>query len=175
MKNNLRKPGTVAYTYVEMTQVVMPQYTNALGSVFGGQIMSWIDISAAVSAQRHCRSIVVTASFDEVHFLHPIKNGQVIILESQVNAVFGSSMEIGTLVFAENPFTGERILATRAFSTFVCLDKNGKPKKAPLLQILNTEEKNKEEEAKLRRKIRLMHRKAEFNAVNKKSLSDSLN
>jgi acyl-CoA hydrolase len=159
------KVGTVDYSYVEMTQVVMPSSTNALGTVFGGEVMGWIDVCAAVSAQRHCRSIVVTASFDDVHFLHPIKHGQVVILESQVNAVFNSSMEIGTIVIAENPLTGERVCAIRAYSTFVSLDAEGKPKACPPLILISEEERNREKAARLRRQWRLEHRRAQEQAA----------
>src|SRR3989338_2773687 len=102
---------TVKNTEVEMTQVVMPQYTNSIGTVFGGQIMSWLDVCAAVSAQRHARSPVVTASIDSVNFIEPVKQGQVVILKSQVNAVFHSSMEVGVTVLAEDPLTGKRVKA----------------------------------------------------------------
>ncbi|HXW53200.1 MAG TPA: acyl-CoA thioesterase [Myxococcota bacterium] len=151
-------PGTVAHTHVEMTQVVMPQSTNILGTVFGGQILSWIDICAAVSAQRHCRSNVVTASFDEVHFVTPIKLGYVVILQSQVNAVFHSSMEIGTIVNAENPRTGERKLAVRAFCTFVSLDEEGNAQACPAILAESQAEKNREQAALRRRQLRLKHR-----------------
>jgi acyl-CoA hydrolase len=161
MKPRNEKPGTPDYSYVEMTQVVMPQSTNALGTVFGGTVMSWIDICAAVCAQRHCRSNVVTASFDNVHFLHPIKHGHVVILQSQVNAVFSSSMEIGTIVIAENPQSGDRKIAIRAFSTFVALDDWAKPKKCPPLILENKEELRREKSAHARRNARLMHRKSE--------------
>ncbi len=153
------QPGTVAYTRVEMTQVVMPQHTNPHGTVFGGEIMSWIDICAGVSAQRHCRSNVVTASFDDVHFVTPIKHGFVVILESQVNAVFHSSMEIGTLVTGENPRTGERRIAVKAYSTFVCLDDFGKPLTCPSLITETEEEREREIAANARRAERLKRKK----------------
>lgn len=153
------KPGTVAYTRVEMTQVVMPQSTNIHGTIFGGEVLSWIDICAGVSAQRHCRSNVVTVSFDEVHFVTPIKHGYVVILESQINAVFNSSMEVGTIVVAENPRTGERKEAVRAFCTFVSLDDHGNPKKCPPLTVLTPEEKSRQQAALERRQLRLLHRK----------------
>jgi acyl-CoA hydrolase len=155
-------PGTVSYTHVEMTQVVMPQSTNVYGTIFGGQILSWIDICAGVSAQRHCRSNVVTASFDEVHFLAPIKHGYVVILVSQVNAVFHSSMEIGTVVTAENPRTGERKVAVQALCTFVCLDDFGNPKSSPPLKTTTAIEKEREQEAHARRKLRLAHLKKQL-------------
>lgn len=152
------KPGTVDHTRVEMTQVVMPQSTNIHGTVFGGQVLSWIDICAGVSAQRHCRTSVVTASFDEVHFAIPIKHGYVVILDSKINAVFNSSMEIGTTVTAENPITGEKTIAIRAFCTFVSLDSNGNPQECPPLITITPEEKRREKEAQIRREQRLKHR-----------------
>jgi acyl-CoA hydrolase len=151
--------GTVGYTHVEMTQVVMPQNTNIHGTVFGGQVISWIDICSGVSAQRHCRTNVVTASFDEVHFVTPIKHGYVVILESQVNAVFSSSMEIGATVTAEDPRTGERKVAVKAFSTFVSLDDNGNPQQCPPILVVTDEEKKREQAAHARRQLRLLHRK----------------
>ena len=159
------KPQTPSYTYVQMTQVVMPQNTNIHGTVFGGEIMSWMDICAGVSAQRHCRMPVVTASFDDVHFVIPIKHGYVVILESQINAVFKSSMEIGTIVTAENPLTGERKIAVRAYSTFVSLDKSGRPQPVPKLIIENPEEKIREQAAYARRQRRLEHRELEARAI----------
>jgi acyl-CoA hydrolase len=161
MSQSKHTPGTVAYTHVEMTQVVMPQSTNVLGTIFGGEVLSWIDICAGVSAQRHCRSNVVTASFDEVHFVTPIRHGYVVILESQVNAVFNSSMEVGIDVSAENPLTGERKVAVRALCTFVCLDEHQRPKKCPPLLTISPEEKEREQGAHDRRKQRLLHRKSQ--------------
>lgn len=152
------KPFTVDYSYVEMTQMVMPQSTNALGTVFGGQIMSWIDICAAVSAGRHSASVVVTASFDEVHFICPIKHGDVVILKSQVNAVFNTSMEVETWIIAENIITQEKTLAAKARSTFVAIDENGKPKKCPPLINLTTEQEEIQKQAQKRRSIRLSYR-----------------
>lgn len=165
MRNNTSKPGTVAYTHVEMTQVVMPQSINIHGTIFGGEVLSWIDICSGVSAGRHCRSNVVTASFDEVHFVTPIKHGYVVILESQVNAVFNSSMEIGTVVTAENPKTGERKVAVRALCTFVNLDDAGKPKKCPPLTVETAEEKERERAAHARRQQRLLHRQTQVSGL----------
>ena len=160
-------PQSPAYSYAQMTQVVMPQNTNIHGTVFGGQVMSWMDICAGVSAVRHCRQPVVTASFDDVHFVTPIKHGYVVILESQVNAVFKTSMEIGVLVTAENPLTGERKTAVRAYSTFVALDNQGKPHAIPPLITQNAEEKAREQAAYVRRRRRLEHLK-EIEALTEK-------
>lgn len=156
------KPGTVAASRVEMTQVVLPQFTNTVGTMFGGQMVSWIDICAAVSCQRHCKSAVVTASIDSVHFLEPIKQGYIVVLQSQINAVFSTSMEVGTTVYAEHPITGTRTKAIHAYCTFVSLNEEGKPKTVPEL-ILETEDDKKEHAAALmRRELRLQARQFEL-------------
>ena len=90
-------------TTVEMTQLVLPSNTNNLGTAFGGQIAAWVDICAAVSAQRFCRMSVVTASMDALHFLNPVHQGMVVILKSTVNAAWNTSMEIGVRVESEDP------------------------------------------------------------------------
>ena len=90
-------------TNVEMTQIVLPSHTNNHGTVFGGQMAAWIDICAAVSAQRFARKAVVTASIDELHFVHPVRRGMVIILKARVNQAWGSSLEVGVRVEAEDP------------------------------------------------------------------------
>lgn len=151
---------TVTRTHVEMTQVVLPQSTNALGNVFGGQVMAWIDICAAVASQRHCRAQVVTASIDAVHFIEPIKQGDVVVLRAQVNAVFHTSMECGVLVESENPLTGERRRAVKAYATFVALDEAGRPMQVPPLELETDEERRREAEAGRRREQRLALRRS---------------
>ncbi len=153
------KIGTVEYTRVEMTQVVLPQFANSLGTVFGGQIMAWVDVCAAVSAQRHSRSPVVTASFDSVHFISPVKQGHIVIIKSQVNSVFKSSMEIGSIIIAENPLTGERKRAARAYCTFVALDAQSHLKEIPELILLTEEDHRRHEQATERRRVRLQTRR----------------
>ncbi|MES2504430.1 MAG: acyl-CoA thioesterase [Myxococcota bacterium] len=149
---------TVENTQVEMTQLVLPQFANSIGTVFGGQILSWMDICAAVSAGRHARMPVVTASIDSVHFIQPIKQGQVVILKAQVNAVFSSSMEVGVIVIAEDPLTGERHKACRAYCTFVALDESGHPKKLPELSSSNPDDMRRAQSAHKRRSVRLESR-----------------
>src|SRR5437868_1421337 len=92
---------------VVMTEIVLPSHTNALGTVFGGVIMSWIDIAGAIAAQRHCRRIVVTASIDDLAFISPVKQGWFVHIRARVNYTARSSMEVGVRVDAENPMTGE--------------------------------------------------------------------
>ena len=160
-KQTRQDARSIADTQVEMTQVVLPVFANTLGTVFGGQIMSWIDICAAVSAQRHSRSVVVTASIDGVHFIEPIKQGYIVVLKSQVNAVFRTSMEIGVAVIAEAPLTGERRRAARAYCTFVALDQKGHPIEVPELIVTSEEDQRRQRDAVERRRIRLLHRKLE--------------
>lgn len=118
---------------------VMPQDTNAHGTMFGGKLMSYIDDIAAISATRHARSAVVTASTDSVDFLHPIKPGTSVCLESFVSWTHRSSMEIFVKVIAEDLISGERRIATTSFLTFVALDENGRPREVSPI-IPQTEE-----------------------------------
>ena len=140
---------------VEMTQLLLPGDANALGAAFGGSVMGWIDICAAVSAQRHSHQNVVTASMDDLHFHAPIKVGFQVILRARVVAAFRTSMEIGVTVHAENPLTGERQLTTSALLTFVALDAQGKKLPVPALAIESDVERLAAEEAAARRTERL--------------------
>src|SRR6478609_12807 len=93
---------------VTMTELVLPGAANALGSIFGGQVMSWIDIAGAIAAGRHARKIVVTASIDALHFLAPIKVGHVVHIRAMVNYASRTSMEVGVHVDSENQITGAK-------------------------------------------------------------------
>ncbi|MEW5739142.1 MAG: acyl-CoA thioesterase [Myxococcota bacterium] len=139
----------------EMVQIVLPSDANALGAAFGGSVMGWIDICAAVAAQRHSRQIVVTASMDDLHFHAPIKVGWTVTLRARVIAAFKSSMEVGVTVHAENIQTGERTLTTSALLTFVALDKDGKRLPVPPLAPDTDEERACAAEAQARRGDRL--------------------
>jgi acyl-CoA hydrolase len=153
-------PFSVSRTRVDMTQHVLPQFANSLGNVFGGQVLAWIDICAATAAQRHCRSVVVTASFDAVEFLLPIKLGHIVVLRGQVNATFNTSMECGVAVWSENPLTGEVRKAMRAYTTFVALDEYGKARPVPKLVLETEEDQRRHREAEERRAKRLATRAA---------------
>lgn len=140
---------------VIMTQLVLPSHTNALDTVFGGTVMSWIDIAAAICAQRHSQKEVVTASIDELHFLAPIYKGWVVNLKASLNYVSRSSMEVGVRVQSENPKTGENFHTASAYLTFVALGSDGKPTAVPPLKIETEEQKRRHHEAELRRADRL--------------------
>lgn len=140
---------------MEMNQIVLPQHSNALGTVFGGTLMSWIDICAAMAAQRHARSIVVTASMDQLDFLRPIKVGQLVNLRATINYVGRTSMEVGVRVESENMLTGERIHTASAYLTFVALDEKGRAKPVPQSTPRTDADKLRYREAEARREQRL--------------------
>jgi acyl-CoA hydrolase len=145
----------VAQSQVTMTEMVLPQHTNALGSVFGGTVMSWVDIAAATCAMRHCAKQVVTASVDAMHFLAPVRLGWVVTIQASVNYVGGTSCEIGVKVTSENPISGERFHTASAYLTFVALDSHGKPATIPGILLQSDEEKRRHASARLRRESRL--------------------
>jgi acyl-CoA hydrolase len=151
-------PRAASRSQVTMTELVLPQHTNGLGSIFGGVIMSWVDIAAAISAQRHSRMAVVTASIDGFQFVEPVYTGWVVNLKASVNFTGRTSMEVGVRVDAENPQTGEMFHTASAYLTFVALDQNKRP--APVAQVLaETEiEKRRFTAAKERRDARLKFR-----------------
>jgi len=111
--------------------IVLPPDTNHHGTMFGGKVMAYIDDIAAISAMRHCRQRVVTASTDSVDFLHPIKQGDSICLESFVTWTHKTSMEVFVKVTAENLLTGQRVVCATSFLTFVALDPDMRPIPVP--------------------------------------------
>ncbi len=142
-----------------MTEMVLPNDTNRLGNLLGGRLMQWIDIAAAIAAWRHSNRICVTASVDELNFIHPIKEGEVVTLQASVNRAFTTSVEVGVRVSKENPSTGERRHTNTAYLTFVALDDDGKPTAVPAVSPGSKEEKRRYRDASRRRRLRLLHRK----------------
>ena len=123
--------NVVRKSQVTMHELVLPNDTNNLGNVLGGRVMHLMDICAAMSAYKHARSHVVTASVDNMNFLAPAKKGFILVLKSSVNYVSNSSMEVGVKIESENPFTGKIKHTASADLTFVALDKDGNPKEIP--------------------------------------------
>ena len=117
----------VSDSIVVMHELILPNDTNILGNILGGRVMHFIDICAAMSAYKHARSAVVTASIDHLNFLSPAKKGDILILKSSVNYVSSTSMEIGVRVESENTMTGFVKHTASAHLTFVSLDSNRKP------------------------------------------------
>lgn len=132
---------------VVKTSLVLPNDTNNHGTLFGGRLMAYIDDVASISAMRHCRQRVVTASVDTVNFLFPIHRTDSVCLESYVTWTGHSSMEVFVKVITEDLFTGERKIAATAFSTFVALDENFHPVPVPEVYPESEEEKKLHETA----------------------------
>jgi acyl-CoA hydrolase len=149
------QPKPARDSSVIMTEIVLPTHANALGSIFGGQVMSWIDIAGAIAAGRHARKVVVTASIDALHFVAPIKVGHVVHIKAMVNFASRTSMEVGVRVDSENPVTGEVHHTAKAYLTFVGLDEHGRPTPVPPVLAESSEEKRRFEEARKRREARV--------------------
>jgi len=155
----MNKQKKVSESQVIMTELVLPNHTNQLGNLLGGQLMQWIDICAALSAAKHNNRICVTASVDKLNFHHPVKLGDAVTLLASVNRVFSTSMEVGVKVFAQS-FNEEGKLkhTNSAYLTFVNVDSEGKPVKATEALPETDEEKRRFKEALTRREERLKGR-----------------
>jgi len=149
---------TVAATCTHMSEIVLPNDANTLGNILGGKVMHMIDIACAVAAHRHCRKPVVTASMDSLSFRHPIKVGELIIVRASVNRAFGTSMECGAKVFAENLTTGEQRHTSAAYLTFVALDEKRKPTTVEPITPESDDEKRRWREAGIRRDMRMQQK-----------------
>src|ERR1700719_4157338 len=128
-----------AASQTEMTEYVLPQHANVLGNVFGGQIMAWVDLCAAICAQRHSGQIVVTAFVDDLKFVRPVKVGEVVVLRATATATFRTSIEIEVTVQGDNSRSRERWPCVDAFVVFVAIDAAGTPVPVPPL-LLDSEE-----------------------------------
>lgn len=138
-----------------MVQVVLPNDANPLGYILGGTVMHLIDIAGAIASYRHTRQRVVTAAVDGLQFLHPIKVGDLIILNARVTATFRTSLEVEVRVMSERSLTGERRLTSHAYLTFVAIDADGRRVEIPDLVLESDEERVRAAEAEQRRQQRL--------------------
>jgi len=146
----MKNSKTPSESAVEMRELVMPNHTNPQNTVFGGTVMSWIDIAAAMVAARHCARPVVTAHIDDIDFIAPIKMGYHVLIQASLNYVGRTSMIVGVKVTSENPYTGEKRTTTKAYLTFVALDDLGRPVEVPGLKVESEEEIRRFENAKKR-------------------------
>lgn len=135
---------------VEMNMLVMPNDANPNGTIFGGVVMSWVDMCAAMVAQRHSGKNAVTVHIDDISFLAPIKIGDHIKVMGQVNYTGKSSMVIGVKVMSHNPKTGEERHTTTAYLTFVALDDIGRPTSVIPVAPSTEDDKRRYNEAKER-------------------------
>jgi len=150
---------TASASRVLQTQLVLPPDSNALGTLFGGRLVQWIDLAAGIACQRHSRLRVVTASIDDLHFIQPIRVGMIVELLAQVNATWRTSMEAGCRVETEDPRTGHRVHACTAYLTFVAQDDKGQSLAVPPLQLETDEDRRRFADAKQRRNERLQRAK----------------
>jgi acyl-CoA hydrolase len=140
-----------------MTELVLPQHTNAFGTCFGGTILSWIDIAAGICAGRHARNVAVTVAFDDVHFITPVRLGDIVSIEARLCATGRTSMEIEVQVWRQR-YDGPREHANTAYVVFVSVDSEGRPQAVPSLLLDNEADRLRAEEAAQRRAARLARR-----------------
>ena len=141
-----------------MVQVVLPNDANPLGYILGGTVMHLIDIAGAIACHRHTRSLLVTAAVDGLQFLHPIKVGDLIMLKARVTAVWKTSLEAEVEVFSEETLTGQRRMTSRAYLTFVAVDRDNRRVAIPGLLLDTEEDRRRAAEAEVRRAARLAAR-----------------
>lgn len=152
------KGKTVEQSRTEMTELVLPGDSNQLGKLLGGRVMHWMDLAAAITANRHAGRVAVTAAMDRVEFLHSIQVGEVVHLVAQVNWTGRTSLEVGVDVYGENMNTGDRRKTSTAYLTFVALDENGQPAEVPPLILTTPAEEERFHAAEARRHDRLKNR-----------------
>jgi len=143
-------------SFTIMNELVLPNDTNTLNNLMGGRLLHWMDIAAAISAQKHCNRIVVTASVDNVSFKHPIKLGDVITIEAKVTRAFTTSVEVRLDVWAENIPSGVRLKSNEAYYTFVAIGQNNET--IPVAELIPESDEEKElfAGALRRRQLRLV-------------------
>ncbi len=140
---------------VEMTEVVLPNDANNIGTMFGGKVMQLMDIAGAIAARRHTRRMVVTAAVDSLAFHSPIRVGDLVVLKASVNRAFKTSLEVGVKVFSENTLNTKIEHTATAYITYVAVDDEGKPTRIPSVIPETSDEKRRYDEAALRRETRL--------------------
>lgn len=150
-----RPKRRVSESRAMLVRVMMPQDANSSGNVFGGTILKMVDEISYVSATRHCRANVVTASLDKMDFLSPVHIGDLLTLESSINAAWRSSMEVGVKVTAEDVRTGAIRHTGSSYLTVVALGSDGRPTMVPELVLETPEDARRNKEANERRRKRI--------------------
>ena len=149
-------PKKVSESHSIKSEMIMPNDTNTLGNLMGGNLMRMVDVTGAIAAQRHCNRIVVTASIDNVSFTNKVPLGDVITLEAKVTRSFNTSMEVIEKVYSENIPAGTKNHTNTAFLTFVAVDQSGRPIEIAEAIPETDEEKELFEAALRRRQLRLV-------------------
>jgi acyl-CoA hydrolase len=150
------QPKRASESHTIMTEMVLPNDTNTLNNLMGGRLLHFMDIAAAIAAQKHSNRIVVTASVDNVSFAEPIKLGNIVTMKAQVTRAFNSSMEVYIEVWAEDIPAGKRVSTNSAYYTFVAVDQSGRPIEVPPVIAETDEEKARYDSALRRRQLRLV-------------------
>ncbi|MFZ9695537.1 MAG: acyl-CoA thioesterase [Chitinophagaceae bacterium] len=150
------KPKSASESLTLMTELVLPNDTNLFGNLMGGRLMYWMDIAAALAAQKHCNTPCVTASVDNISFENPIKLGNTVHIEAKITRAFNTSMEIHLRVWGEDLIHQYRYKSNEAYYTFVSLDPNRKPRPVPPVIATSEEEKRLYDGALRRRQLRLI-------------------
>ncbi|MBK7102577.1 MAG: acyl-CoA thioesterase [Flavobacteriales bacterium] len=151
-----RDSRPISDSYAETTQIVLPNDTNTMNNLFGGRLLQWLDISSAISAHRHSKRVAVTVAVNHVSFDRAIKLGDLVTIKSHVSRAFGTSMEIWSDVWVEDPLTSDKIMANSAIYTFVAVDQEGHPVLVPEAIPTNPEEQRRYDGALRRRQLRLI-------------------
>ncbi|MEZ0538793.1 acyl-CoA thioesterase [Fibrella arboris] len=150
------QPKRASESHTIMTEMVLPNDTNTLNNLMGGRLLHFMDIAAAIAAQKHSNRVVVTASVDNVSFAEPIKLGNIVTMKAQVTRAFSSSMEVFIEVWAEDIPAGVRVSTNSAYYTFVAVDQSGRPIEVPPVIAESDDEKARYESALRRRQLRLV-------------------
>jgi acyl-CoA hydrolase len=148
-------PKTVRASCIQIAQLMQPEHANTQGNVHGGWIMKLVDEAGALAAMRHARHKTVTVAIDRMIFNHPIRIGDLVILEAEVTYAGHTSMEIEVDVIAENPITGVRTQTNTAYLVYVAIDDKGKPTRVPPLVAETPAEQSRMDAAKQRQQARL--------------------
>jgi acyl-CoA hydrolase len=154
MEHPAPKPPSASETV--MTQMVLPNDTNNLGNLMGGNLLHWMDICSAITAGKHANTIAVTAAVDNVSFQHPILGGAIVTLKARVTRAFRTSMEVAIEVFTETMESQEKVLANTAFYTFVALDAERRPVTVPPVTPETEADRQRYDAALRRRELRLI-------------------
>lgn len=153
-------PKPVSASQTTLVQLMEIQHANIGGIVHGGEVVKLVDTAAGIAAIKHAGGMCVTASIDEMSFLHPVHVGDLVTVQASVNDVGTTSLEVGVRVEVEDVVSGERKHTSSAYLVFVALDEDGKPRPVPPLVAETAVQKRRQREAKIRRQTRLAHREA---------------
>lgn len=150
---NAKKVSESATTF---TEIVMPNDTNPMHNLMGGNLLKWMDIACGICASKHSNRIAVTAAVDNVSFSRPLKIGDIVTINAMMTRAFNSSMEIYAEVYKENFRTHEKVKCNEAYLTFVALDDDGRPVAVPQIEPETEDEQRRFVSAQRRRELRLI-------------------